>query len=221
MKVKRIIFISLAILGALSILAYSAAQQLKYFTFNEVGALSKWEKMILNKEVEYVLAKIGNDGHVQALSDKACSALYHKVKYKLEDYPYLSWKWKALKFPDLSKATTEEERDDYTARVYVIFPSWIFTSYRFIEYVWSDTIPADTIHESPFGKNIKVIVIRSGKPEGEEWVSQVRNVYEDYKKAFDKEASRTVGAIALMCDADGTKTSAESLFDDIAISKYK
>ena len=39
----------------------------------------------------------------------------------------------------------------------------------------------------------------------------------DYVKAFGKKPGMGVGAVAIMCDADNTNTSAESLFDDIAI----
>jgi len=218
-KKRKIILISLVIVVWLSILAYSSVQHLKEFTFDKDGALTEWEKMILNKEVDYVLINLGSGGRVQALSEKACSAIFHRVKYKLDDYPYLSWKWKVLQFPDASGAVTAKEKDDYAARVYVIFPSWVFTSYQFIEYVWAKDLPEGTMTESPYSKNIKVIVVRSGEPTQQELISEVRNVYDDYKNAFGKQARRKVGAVAFMCDADGTKTSAEALFDDIAILK--
>lgn len=221
MKNRRIIFISLVIIGLMGVLAYSSVQHLKEFTFNEDGALTEWEKMILNKEVDYVLTKLGGEGYVQALSEKACSAIFYRVKYDLKDYPYLKWKWKVLQFPDASQAVTAKEKDDYAARVYVIFPSWVFTSYQFLEYVWSEDLPEGTIAESPYSKNIKVIVVRSGEATQEDLVSEVRNVYDDYKSAFGKKARRKVGAVAFMCDADGTKTMAKSLFDDIAIVKQR
>ncbi|MFC1709070.1 DUF3047 domain-containing protein [Candidatus Omnitrophota bacterium] len=221
MRKRRIIFISLAIVGLMGVVAYPSIQNFKEFTFNEDGALTEWEKMILNKEVDYVLTTIGGEGHVQALSEKACSAIFHRVKYDLKDYPYLKWRWKILRFPDVSQAVTAKEKDDYAARVYVIFPSWVFTSYQFLEYVWSEDIPEGTITKSPYGNNIRVIVVRSGEPTQEELVSEVRNVYDDYKNAFGKEARRKVGAVAFMCDADGTNTMAKSLVDDIAIAKQK
>ena len=46
-------------------------------------------------------------------------------------------------------------------------------------------------------------------------------MYEDYIKAFGKPPDKEVGAVAIMCDADSTKTSAESLFDDITISSVE
>lgn len=197
--------------------AYSTMTYLRSFTFNEANALQNWREMVLNREVRYELMRQGEEGFVQALSERACSALYYRLSYSLEQYPILKWKWRAVKFPDISRANTPEEKDDYAARVYVIFPFLSFSSSSFIEYIWAQDLPLGTIINSPFGDNIKMLVVRSGKSE-EEWVSETRNVYEDYKKVFGKKPGR-VGAVAIMCDADGTRTAAEALFDQITIEK--
>jgi hypothetical protein len=218
MKRKTFVKVTSAIILFLSFTVYSAALYLRQFSFDEDKALLRWKKMILNGEVTYALRKSGGEGFVQAISEKTCSAIYYRVGYNLQNYPLLSWKWKVLEFPNLSKAKTPEENDDYAARVYVIFPFLSFSSSKFLEYVWSQDLPAETILDSPFGKNIKIIVIRNGKAQNDDWVIERRNVYEDYKKAFGAKP-RGVGAIALMCDADGTKTQAKALFDEILISK--
>ena len=118
-------------------------------------------------------------------------------------------------------ARTDKERDDYAARIYVIFPTWCFAASDFLEYIWDEHLPVGTVLESPYGKNVKMIVVRSGKAGQGTLVSEQRNVYEDYIKAFGKEPNRKVGAVAMMCDADSTNTSAESLFDDIYIEQSK
>ncbi len=215
---SRKILIMLGISAAIATGAMCGPIHLKEFTFNDIGALDKWSTMVLNGQVNYELIQDGIDGYVQAISDKACSALYHRVSFKLKNYPYMTWKWRAVQFPDITKAGTLLEKDDYAARVYVIFPFLTFSSSKFLEYVWADGIPVGTVMDSPSGKNVKQIVVRDGKPSDvNEWYSETRNVYEDYKNAFGSEPGMDVGAIAIMCDADGTKTSAESFFDDIKI----
>jgi hypothetical protein len=199
-------------------LAYSSTSYLQEFSFNEDKALQNWKKMILNGEVNYALMKYGSDGYVQALSEKTCSAIYYRVGYNLQKYPVLSWKWKVLEFPDTSRAQTPQEKDDYAARIYVIFPFLSFSSSKFLEYVWAKDLAKETILDSPFGKNIKMIVLREGQMPVEDWVLEKRNVYEDYKKAFGGNPPG-VGAIALMCDADGSKSQAKALFDEIVIAK--
>ena len=215
MRLKLIILLLLGFL----LIVHSDVNYLKKFSFDEEKPLKKWKKMILNGEVDYALIKSGDDGYIQALSDKSCSALYYRVGYNLKKFPLLSWKWKVLEFPDKSGAETKEEKDDYAARVYVIFPFLSFGSSKFLEYVWSEDLPLGTILDSPAGKNVKIMVIRSGRTEtGQEWISESRNVYQDYAKAFGQSPRRGVGAVAIMCDADSTETQAEALFDEINIA---
>jgi hypothetical protein len=111
------------------------------------------------------------------------------------------------------------ERDDYAARIYVIFPSWIFSNIKSIEYVWSDDLPKGTIITSPYFSNIKLIVVESGKKGNDEWVNEERNIYEDYKRAFGTSPGG-VGAIAVMTDTDNTLSTAEALYTDIKVG-YK
>lgn len=217
MKMLKISIMTVTAIFCLTLLTYSSIVYLKIFTFDEDKPLSQWNKMILNGEVKYLPIKQGNEGVVRALSNKACSALYYRIKFKLSDYPLLSWNWRVLKFPDLSTLREEKEKDDYAARIYVVFPFWSFSSSKFIEYVWAEDIPVGTIIKSPVADNVKLVVVRSGKVTGDGWVSESRNVYEDYVKAFGEKPRMKVGAVAMMCDADNSKSEAESLFDDIAI----
>lgn len=210
---KLIIFVLLFF----SAIACAAVVYLKQFDFNEPRALEKWGNMILNGRVNYMLMRYGNNGYIEAASDKTCSALYYRIGFNLRNYPFLAWKWRVLKFPDTSSVKTDKEKDDYAARVYVIFPFLNFSSSRFIEYIWAEDLPIGTIKTSPVSGNVRQIVVRSGRIEGGQWVNERRNVYEDYIKAFGRNPTMRAGAVAIMCDADNTKSSAEALFDDIAI----
>jgi hypothetical protein len=203
---------------SVTFLAFAVNVVLKQFTFDENNALDKWSEMVLRGTVDYELIKQGNLGYVQAVSKEACSAIYYKMPYSIKDYPLLGWKWKVVTFPDISKARTPKEKDDYAARVYVIFPNLSFTFSRFIEYVWAEDIPVGTIFNSPYGSNVKMIVVRSGRSADGGWASENRNVYEDYVKAFGTEPKKAAAAIAIMCDADSSKSMAESQFDDIKVS---
>ncbi|HLD82749.1 MAG TPA: DUF3047 domain-containing protein, partial [Candidatus Omnitrophota bacterium] len=57
---------------------------------------------------------------------------------------------------------------------------------------------------------------RSSDSQAGDWALESRNVYEDYSMLFGKKP-KSAGAIAIMCDADSTKSQAEASFDDIAI----
>ena len=73
--------------------------------------------------------------------------------------------------------------------------------------------------ESPYTSQIKQIVIQSGPSPAGEWISETRNVLEDYQLLFGEKPSMKVAAIALMTDSEGSGTEAEAFFDDIRIGK--
>jgi len=135
----------------------------------------------------------------------------------------LSWKWKVIQFPEKKTAKNTGggwlEKDDYAARVYVIFSSWIFTNIKCIEYVWDEELPAGKIMTSPYLKNIKLIVVESGRKNMNKWVFEERNIYEDYRQAFGRFPG-PVSAIALMTDTDNTLSTAEALYTNIRVG-YK
>lgn len=215
---KRRIYLVLTVSLIFSFLAaYASIEYLRQFDFNTDNALSEWGRMILKGKVEYTLLKQGDNGFVEALSNGTCSALYYRLTFKLKDHPNLTWKWHVVKFPDKSRAVTDKEKDDYAARVYVIFPFLNFSSSKFMEYILDESLPVGTVLTSPEGDNIRLIVARSGKAEEGQWFEESRNVYEDYIAAFGQEPKMSVGAVAIMCDADSTKSRSEAMFDDIVV----
>ena len=184
----------------------------KWFPFNEENALNDWQEKIIKNKVLYVVEPKYEGGYLSAKSDKACSGLIYKIKFNLKKLPMISWKWKVIKFPEKAKpADTKSswvEKDDYAARVYIIFPSWYFMHMRCIEYLWDENLPEGTVMTSPYWHNIKLIVAESGRKKMGQWVFEERNIYEDYKKAFGRAPPAYVGAIALMTDTDNTLSTA-------------
>ena len=104
-------------------------------------------------------------------------------------------------------------------RLYVVFISRFFTNFRCIEYVWDESLPKGTVLDSPYTNQIKQIVTQSGPVKPNVWVSETRNVFEDYRMLFGKAPKMKAAALALMTDTEGTQSEAEGYFDDIQIGK--
>ena len=220
---KNLITSFLIFAVAVGIIAY-AAKLPKFFPFNTKRALKEWQEKVFKGRVVYVVEPTREGGYLLAKSNKAASGLMHKVKFHPKKYPMISWKWKIIKFPDKKTRADQEngwiEKDDYAARVYVIFPSWIFTNIKCIEYIWAENLPVGKIITSPYLKNIKLIVVESGKKNLGQWVFEERNIYEDYKRAFGRSPGG-VGAIALMTDTDNTLSTAEAQYTQIKVGYKK
>ncbi len=74
-----------------------------------------------------------------------------------------------------------------------------------------DTTPVPFMH-------VKVVVVRSGPAGLGTWLTETRNVYEDYRKLFGDEPP-VVSGIRLQINSQHTGTSAESFFADVAFKK--
>jgi len=218
-------FIFIAAVFALSAFCAWAYVLPKLFPFNKRNALREWEEKVFKGKVLYRVEPKKEGGYLSANSNKANSGLLHKIKFYPKTHPMISWKWKVVKFPKKSTDTNLDaggwlEKDDYAARVYVIFPSWIFTNIKSLEYVWDETLPEGKIIDSPYIGNIKLIVAESGSQNLGQWVFEERDIYQDYVRAFGSAPGR-VGAIALMTDTDNTLSSAEAFYTQIKVGYEK
>lgn len=220
-----ILIFALVILLVVKVIFSFAFDLPKWFPFSTQRSLGEWEDKVFKGKVIYKVEERGPEGFLHALSIGSASAIFYRIRnhFKAEDYPIISWKWKIIRFPDKEKLKTRQgiERDDYAARVYVIFPSINFMFSRALEYVWDETMPAETICESPYSHNIKLIVVHTGQDAKGNWVFEERNIFEDYRKAFGRNPHLRVGAIALMSDADNTQDISEAYFDDIKVGYKK
>lgn len=194
----------------------------KQFPFSEEDSLKEWEEKVFKGKVIYKIERDASLSYVRASSSSTASALYYKISINAKTgYPVVSWKWKVEKFPAKKEAENLErqETDDFAARVYVIFPAMFLTNSKVLEYVWAETLPVDSMGTSPYSKNIKLIVARSGPANGQ-WAKEERDIIADYIKAFGRTPEYNIGAIAFMTNTEHTGSSADSMYDEIKIG-YK
>ena len=103
--------------------------------------------------------------------------------------------------------------------MYVIFKGgFIGILGKTLKYVWSSTLPVGTMVKSPYSGSTMIFVIKSGTAGLDAWGCEKRDVYEDYVKAFGSQPPLIRG-IAIMTDADNTKSSAWADYDDFFMTK--
>lgn len=229
---KRYLFLIIVALAATAIVhivivRYSKrpkapVEVIKEFPFSKEDALREWEEKIFRGKVLYKITSNDHESFVLATSEGTASALYYKIKLDMAKKPVISWKWDAKKFPakDGLESLTDVKKDDFAARVYVIFPAIFFTNSKALEYIWAEKIEEETTAQSPYSKNLQLIVVECGKRADAEWVSEERDIYRDYVAAFGEEPRYDIGAVAFMTDADSTQSFAGAFYDDIKLG-YK
>lgn len=226
------IFFAIIYIGHISILKKKAkeipailegVEVVKSFFFPDEEALKEWEEKIFKGKVIYKVEKDGGLSYARATSNNAASALYYRTKLDTKTrLPIISWKWSVDKFPvkkykdDLEK----ENEDDFAARVYVIFPAMFLTNSKVLEYIWAENLPVGATGTSPYSKNIKLIVLRSGIDKDKKWYSEARDIIADYKSQFGRMPEYNIGAVAFMTNTEHTGTSADAMYDDIVLG-YK
>ena len=167
-------------------------------------------------DVEVVEAEAGAAFHLRSRSTS--TALYKEVKFDIKDYPFLNWRWKVTELPaggDVRKKTA----DDQAAQVYVVFPRWPApVNSRIIGYIWDTSVPAGISLQSTKSSYTRYVIVRGGAADLGKWMTEKRDVYQDYKRLFKEEAPK-VGSVSVMIDSDDTQTSAESYIGNIYFSK--
>ncbi len=179
------------------------------------GLSDLWKTKSFQGETKYQVDNEGESYFLTATSQSSASGLYYKIDYSPEEYPILSWSWKIEQTIKKGDARTKEG-DDYAARIYVVFPNFLFWKTKALNYVWANKIEKEQFIPNAFTGNAMMIAVESGSTNVGSWVSERRNIVEDYKKAFGS-LPPDVGSIAIMTDTDNTKESARAYYGPIKI----
>lgn len=181
------------------------------------GELAGWESEEFAGETAYTRIA-ANGGHcVEAVAQGTASGLFRELEVDLEKTPYLNWRWRIDNIYDNREEQTKHG-DDYPARVYVVQSGGaLFWKTRAVNYVWSSHQSAGTGWFNAYTGNARMIAVRSGSAQTGQWLTEKRNVRDDFRNAFGRDISR-IHAVAIMTDADNTGQRASACYGDIFFS---
>ena len=143
------------------------------------------------------------------------STINKEVKVDLRQSPILQWRWKVTVLPKGGDAR-RKETDDEAAQLYVTFPRFPQAiRSRMIGYIWDSTAPAGAIFPSQKVSMVTFVVLRSGDGELGKWLTETRNVQEDYKRIYGEEPGESVGAVSISINSQNTHSRAEAYVGEI------
>jgi hypothetical protein len=90
----------------------------------------------------------------------------------------------------------------------------LFWRTKAINYIWANRLPQGESLPNAFTSNAVMVAVESGDGKAGTWVTEERNVYEDYRALFGEDPP-AIDAIALMTDTDNTGGEAEAYYGDI------
>jgi len=159
-----------------------------------------------------------NEGHrVLHLKSKIESSTIRRDirgRVNLKETPILEWSWKVITLPKNGDCR-KKGADDQAAQLYIVWPRFPeAVRSQIIGYIWDSTAPAGSIVKSEKTSTVTYIVMRSGAADLGKWITERRNVLEDYKQIYGTQPD-SPGYISIAIDSDDTVSSAESVFGAI------
>jgi len=202
------------------------------------GPPAGWQPLTfprIPKHTQYRLVREGETYVVEARAQASASGLIHRLQEDATARPVLRWRWKVENL--LSHAdVTRKTGDDYPARIYVAFaydPERASLGQRIehemvrlihgeypphagLNYVWDGKAPVGSVVPNAYTERVRMIVVESGAARLGQWQDYERDVYQDYRGAFQEEPPMISG-LAIMTDADDTGESALAYYGEISL----
>jgi len=195
-----------------------------------------WEPMTFKKIERHTRYDLISDGGVvvvKAVSENAASGWIRKIQIDPKEYPIIEWRWKVMNILEKGDVT-QKDGDDYAARIYVTFaydPSKLsfFDRAKYktakllygeypptgaINYIWGNHASKNRTIPNPYTDRAMMITVESGREKANQWVTQTRNLLEDYRNAF-KTDPPLISGVAIMTDTDNTGEKATAFYGDI------
>lgn len=183
------------------------------------GLSKKWEPVKFEGRTEYTTPadeKDKNNKVLQARAASSASGLGTKINIPLKPSTTFTWRWRIDKVPPKGSEDVKKTFD-HTARLFVAFKTGIGPP-RTINYVWANKTPVGKTFNHPSSNRARFIVLQNGNEKANQWVTEQRDLYADWKQLFGDDEPPAIVSVGLMTDSDGVATTVTGWYDDLKIT---
>ena len=160
-------------------------------------------------------AKVVTDGGRKVLSVRSVDAGFlvgTKRKVDVAKQPWASWRWKALKLPT---GASFRQRSTNDQALQLLFG---FDGGKVLGYIWdSSGKPGASGSGLSWREDVRVVVLQAGPSKVGRWVSERRNLRDDYAKLFGEAPPRLEG-VAIQCNSQHTESEGHGLIGEIVLA---
>jgi hypothetical protein len=211
---RRVVLLALATAAGLTIVqavppaASTDCIVLDDFSQATVGQFPQgWEVRADEGKAVYRVREDGGQRFLAAASKGLGVQAGRETKqWDLTTHPVLAWSWRPREFPRGGDERASNTNDSALA-VYMAVPYSRVRGPKAVKYIWSEKVPVGTRLSSNTGLT-QVRVLRSGPSPKEGWVDERVNVRDEWKAAFKESETPKPGGIAVLTDADDTRSAA-------------
>lgn len=196
------------------------------------GLPEGWQLFRINEKVPATKFSMSEPGVLHAQASSSMAGIIRKQRVDLAKTPVLCWRWKVK--ASVAKADLSTKAgDDYAARLYVfhdvpaaqlgfadrlkiklaksLYGADIPTAA--LNYVWDNKYPVGTLRANAYTDRTRLLVVETGNARAGQWLSEARDVRQDYLAAFGSEAPDVTG-LAIATDTDNTRSDAEAWYQE-------
>jgi Protein of unknown function (DUF3047) len=186
-----------------------AAEEVIILGRGKTETLVEWDKPVHVGTGIWNVVDDGEDQAIQLRTESSSFALEKSITVDLRQTPYLEWEWKVT-VPPAGGDFSSPDTDDQAAQLLVVFPKTFFERRKVISYIWDPTAPKGTIGAGagPIYLNVKAMVVESGAGQIGKWLTEKRNLVEDFRNLYGESPERAV-AIRMQINSQHTQSVAE------------
>lgn len=204
-------------------------------TVDDAGVWSGWHDFSLpgKRTTRYWAGWEGPQRVVHARADASASMLRRRIRIEGADLGSVEFSWRVDALID-GADLNDADSSDSPARIVLAFDGdparlsqrnrMLFDlaqavtgeapPYATLMYVWDNKAVPETVIPSRRTDRVRKIVLESGPERRGRWLHYRRDIAADYRRAFG-EAPGALTGIALMTDADNTRTRAEASYGEV------
>ncbi len=177
---------------------------------------ASWKLSVLTGTADAGIVPESNGQILHIKCREASFSLERKLQVAPADYPYISWRWNAVRLPLLGDVR-KKGHNDQALQLLVAFENRSVLSY-----VWDSNAPEGAVVDEsigwPVNLAIRVIVVKSGPADTGKWITLKRNIYEDYREFFNGPPPGVQG-VRIQSNTQYTGDTAEGYVRDIVFSR--
>lgn len=175
----------------------------------------QWEELQIKGSTDYRVVSSEGKPVLWASGRESASGLSRYIEFDANQCPIIEWSWRV----DQLQADADlhlRSAEDVAASIYLLFgepgllsdPDLVPT----LRYVWSnEKVTINEVIKSPYlPQYVHSIVVQAGSKHLGQWITESRNIAEDYQLAFGTVPPDKIQAIVLFTDNDQTKQSVEA-----------
>ena len=165
----------------------------------------------------YTIREEKDNRYLHAADDGSSIIILKQVsEWDANEYPVLSWRWRATVLPEDGDERIRSKNDSSVA-VYVVLDQNFIGVPKTLKYVWSTTVPVGTHYRREGIGRPHVIVLESGEEKLGQWVEESVDVHADYVRIFGKKPPRKAVGIGILTDGNATGTDSKGDYDDFVV----